>query len=161
MNFVVFFLTLLIAAVVSGGPAWKDTNIQRGSGLKIGQGGTRNTTSARGNGLKLGAGNRASRTTTTTVAPEDTVHTPSIPTSSNETPQLHVGMVVPYKSFGVREYTKAATSAKYNLQRKLVNLFKRYDLQVHTVMKELTPSPTGTLHFYLLVTVKKQLLRVE
>lgn len=144
MKSVVFFLTILIAVVVSGGPAWKDQNVQRGSGLKIGQGGAKNTTSSRGNGIRLGSGNRGSRTTTTTTPPEeDHIQTPSTPTFSTGLSQLHLGMVVPYKSFGVREYTKAVTSAKYNVARKLPELFKKYDLSVHTTMKELTPSPTG------------------
>lgn len=56
--------------------------------------------------------------------------------------ELQVGLVVPYKSFGTRDYTKAVTSAISGLQRKL-NLFKRYDLKVRYAMKELTPSPMG------------------
>lgn len=149
MNFVVFYLTLMIAIVVSGGPAWKDTNIQRGSGLRVGQDRNRNITTARGNGLRLGTGNRSSRVTTTTSAPEDTVHTPSITTLPNQITQLHVGMVVPHKAFGVREYNKAVSMVKYLLQRKSVDFWKKYDLQVHFVMKELTPSPTGNSKIYL------------
>lgn len=143
MKFVVFFITVLIAVVVSGGPAWKDQNVQRGSGLKIGQGGGRNSSASRGNGLKLGSPTRGLRTTSTTTMPEEEViPTPSAPTSYDLT-VLHVGMVVPYKSFGVREYTKAATNAIYYVKRKFVKLFSKYDLQTHIVMKEMTPSPTG------------------
>ncbi|KAH0561048.1 hypothetical protein KQX54_011769 [Cotesia glomerata] len=58
-----------------------------------------------------------------------------------------VGMVVPYKSFGVREYTKAVTSAISTLQRSTrgprLEMFQRYDIHVLITMKELTPSPTG------------------
>jgi len=54
---------------------------------------------------------------------------------------------VPYKSFGVREYTRAASSAISALQRSTrgprLGLFQRYDLRVRIAMKELTPSPTG------------------
>lgn len=157
MNFVVFYLTLMIAVVVSGGPAWKDTNIQRAGGLKVGHERNRTVTTSRGNGLKLGTGNRASRMTTT-AAPEDTVHTPSITTLTNEISQLHVGMVVPHKAFGVREYNKAISSAKYNLQRKLVELWKTYDLQIRFVMKELTPSPTGKLVVLIFLNIKHSVL---
>lgn len=142
MKSVVFFLTILIAVVVSGGPAWKE--IQRGSGLKIGQSSGKNSTGSRGNGIRVGTGIRVFRTTTTINPPEEErTYISSAPTTYGDLPVLHVGMVVPYKSFGTREYTKAATLAKYNLQRKLITLFKKYDLQTHIVMKEMTPSPTG------------------
>lgn len=145
MNTVVFLLNILIVAVVSGGPAWKE--VQRGGGLKVGLGVGKNATGSRGNGLRIGTG-RSGRTSTTstTMAPpeEELVHTPAVPVSPTGLKNLYVGIVVPYKSFGVREYTKAITSTKHNLQRKL-KLFKKYDIKVHIVMKELTPSPTGTL----------------
>ncbi|GJQ88364.1 hypothetical protein Trydic_g8796 [Trypoxylus dichotomus] len=144
MNFVCFSLMLLVAVVVSGGPAWKDQNVQRGSGLKIGQQNvSKSSNTTRGNGLKLGGFGRVSRsTTTTTTPPEEYIHTPSTSSSAGVKP-LYVGLVVPYKSFGAREYTKAWTTTKNLLVRKLVNMFKMHDLQYHTVMKELTPSPTG------------------
>lgn len=145
MNFICFSLMLLVAVVVSGGPAWKDNNVQRGSGLKIGQQNTsRVSNTTRGNGLKLGTFGRTTRstTTTTTAAPEEYIHTPSTSSSSGTKP-LCIGLVVPHKSFGAREYTKAVTTTKNQLLRKLVNMFKYYDLQYYTVMKELTPSPTG------------------
>ncbi|XP_044751863.1 glutamate receptor ionotropic, NMDA 2B [Coccinella septempunctata] len=143
MNVVVILLNVLIVVVVSGGPAWKEEG-RRGSGLKIGTGG-KNNVSTRANGLRLGGSTRGSRTTTAvTPSEEDYVPPPTTPTSPSSSSHLHVGMVVPYKSFGVREYTKAITSAKYNLQRKL-KIFKNHDIQVHIVMKELTPSPTAIL----------------
>ncbi|XP_065160773.1 glutamate receptor ionotropic, NMDA 2B-like isoform X2 [Atheta coriaria] len=153
MSSVVFFVMLLVAAAVSGGPAWKDQSVQRGGGIKLGGGGGDQTAGSsssgtqRGSGLRLGVGTRGStRTTTTTAAPDDEeqIQTPSAPTAYG-LPRLHVGMVVPYKSFGTREYTKAVTSAKYALQRKFPMLFKKYDLHVHIVMKEMTPSPTAIL----------------
>lgn len=142
MNRVVFLLNILIVVVVSAGPAWKE--VQRGSGLKIGMGGGKNSSSSRGNGIKLGGSTRGVRITTTTMAPEEDhiVHPPTVSTPNSGVAHLHVGMVVPYKSFGTREYTKAITSAKYSVQRKL-KLFKFHDIQVHIVMKEMTPSPTG------------------
>lgn len=60
---------------------------------------------------------------------------------------LHIGLVVPYKSFGTREYTKAVTSAIAGLTRKLT-LFRSHELKVHLVMKELTPSPTSKFCFF-------------
>lgn len=144
----VFFLTILIAVVVSGGPAWKDQSVQRGGGIKLGQGSLKNATSSRGSGIKLGNANRGLRTTSTTSLPEEEhLPTPSPPSYSSGVSQLHLGMVVPYKSFGAREYTKAVTSAKYNVARKMPDLFKKYDLAVHTSMKELTPSPTGKSNY--------------
>lgn len=80
MNVLVIILNILIVVVVSGGPAWKE--VQRGSGLKIGQG-QKNISSTRGNGLKIG-GTRGSRLTTTTIQPEeDHINPPTVPTSNN------------------------------------------------------------------------------
>lgn len=113
----------------------------------MGTGVGKNASGSRGNGLRIGTG-RATRTSTTTMLPPpEEHHTYAAPTSSSGMRHLHVGIVVPYKSFGVREYTKAYTSATYNLARKL-KLFKKYDIQVRIVMKEMTPSPTGKLKFY-------------
>lgn len=60
---------------------------------------------------------------------------------------LTVGLVLPYKSFDTRIYTKAFTSAISGLQRNFktrkTNIFKNYDIH-HTIdMKQLTPTPTG------------------
>lgn len=109
--------------------------------FQVGTGAGKNASGSRGNGLRVGTG-RATRTSTTTVQPPEEPHTYAAPTSSSGMRHLNVGIVVPYKSFGVREYTKATTSAKYNLARKL-KLFKKHDIQVRIVMKEMTPSPTG------------------
>ncbi|KAK4877546.1 hypothetical protein RN001_010052 [Aquatica leii] len=143
MYFAVLFLTVAFALlVVSGGPAWKDRNVQRGSGLKVGGNTTKNTTSSRGNGIRVGS---SSGRIVTTIPPEateeDHIQSPLNPPTSSSKLILSVGMVVPYKSFGTREYRKAVSNAESSLSRKL-DLFKKYDLQVQTVMKELTPSPT-------------------
>jgi hypothetical protein len=149
MNVVVFLLNVLIVAVVSGGPAWRE--VHRGGGLKIGSGIGKNSSSARGNGIRIGGSTRGGRITTTIMPEEDHVSQPTATAISNhEHTLLHVGMVLPSKSFGVREYTKAVTSAKYNLQRKL-RLFKHHDIKVHIVMKELTPSPTGNALLFVLI----------
>ncbi|XP_044261867.1 glutamate receptor ionotropic, NMDA 2B isoform X2 [Tribolium madens] len=143
MNVVVFLLNVLIVVVVSGGPAWRE--VQRGGGLRVGSGAGKNSSSSRGNGIRVGGSTRGVRITTTMMPEGDQVSQPTATATSNHqhTP-LNVGMVLPSKSFGVREYTKAVTSAKYNLQRKL-RLFKHHDIKVHIVMKELTPSPTAIL----------------
>lgn len=140
MNVVVFLLNVLIVVVVSGGPAWRE--VHRGGGLRVGSGGGKNSSSPRGNGIRLGGSTRGVRITTTMMPEEDHVSQPTATATSNDQHTLNVGMVVPSKSFGYREYTKAVTSAKYNLQRKL-KLFKHHDIKVHMVMKEMTPSPTG------------------
>lgn len=145
MNVVVFLLNVLIVVVVSGGPAWRE--VHRGGGLRVGAGAGKNTTSSRGNGIRLGGSTRGGRISTTVAPEEEHFSQPTATATSNHQHSLlHVGMVLPSKLFGVREYTKAVTSAKYNLQRKL-RLFKTHDIKVHIVMKEMTPSPTGNISF--------------
>lgn len=106
----------------------------------------RNNTSSRSSGIKLGSNARILRsTTTTTVSPEeDHLHPPTSSSSdgNKRITHLNIGIVVPYKSFGVRDYTKAITTTKSLIARKL-KLFKTHDIQVHIVMKQMTPSPTG------------------
>ncbi|GLV39531.1 hypothetical protein CBL_20435 [Carabus blaptoides fortunei] len=124
---------------------WNGQNVQRGSGIKLSAPGNKNGTGIRGTGVKLNFTGRSG--VRSTAAPDffnslnsSTLIAPTLPDVFSR--DLHVGLVVPYKSFGYREYTKAITSAKSGLQRKLVNLFRKYDLHVHLNMKELTPSPT-------------------
>ncbi|XP_057321766.1 glutamate receptor ionotropic, NMDA 2B isoform X2 [Microplitis mediator] len=89
----------------------------------------------------------------TTVTPSYYTHAPQLSMFNNSNQNityLKVGMVVPYKSFGVREYTKAVTSAISTLQRSTrgprLEMFQRYDIHVLITMKELTPSPTAILN---------------
>ncbi|KAG7211418.1 hypothetical protein KM043_010706 [Ampulex compressa] len=60
-------------------------------------------------------------------------------------------MMVPYKSFGVRDYTKAIARAINTLQRSSraprLGLFQKYDIHVKIGMQELTPSPTAPTAF--------------
>lgn len=60
---------------------------------------------------------------------------------------LTVGLVLPYKSFDTRVYTKEFTSAIHGLQRifksRKDNIFKSYDIHHIIDMKQLTPTPTG------------------
>ncbi|KAF6203046.1 hypothetical protein GE061_003459 [Apolygus lucorum] len=136
---------------------------RNGSSIKFGQSRQNNYnagTQGRGTGVKIGGSSRnlslpigksvfftSTSTTSTTVAPlpppppppED----PSIPT------KLHVALVVPHKSFAVREYIKAVSTAVNSITRAtkgpILNAFKkRYELDVRMDMKPLTPSPTGS-----------------
>jgi hypothetical protein len=63
------------------------------------------------------------------------------------TTKLHIGLVVPSKSFGVREYTKAFHAAITGLQTrtrgKKLKMFYKHEIGVRYDMKSLTPSPTG------------------
>ncbi|XP_024873537.1 glutamate receptor ionotropic, NMDA 2B isoform X5 [Temnothorax curvispinosus] len=138
----------------------------REGGIKIGTGrGTvpKSVNVGRGNSaVRIGEGSRLSNstrqrsfptTTTTTTTTTPTRFTPqsSVNNSGNNIniTKLTVGMLVPYKSFGVREYTRAASSAISVLQRSTkgprLGLFQRYDLRVKIAMQELTPSPTAIL----------------
>jgi hypothetical protein len=75
--------------------------------------------------------------------------------AASSTTKLHIGLVVPSKSFGVREYTKAFHAAITGLQTrtrgKKLKMFYKYDINPRYDMKTLTPSPTGkncnSLHF--------------
>lgn len=62
--------------------------------------------------------------------------------------RLRVGLVLPYKSFGVRDYTKALTTAIAGVQRSTSRgrnlvLSRGFDLQGRISMMPLTPSPKG------------------
>ncbi|KAJ8676354.1 hypothetical protein QAD02_012141, partial [Eretmocerus hayati] len=63
-----------------------------------------------------------------------------------------VGLAVPYKSFGTREYTRAVNKAITALQKTTkfqktttLTLFQHYDIHVRETMQELTPSPKDIL----------------
>lgn len=60
---------------------------------------------------------------------------------------LTVGLVLPYKSFDTRIYTKEFSSAIHWLQRNFKlhknNIFKNYEIHHIIDMKQLTPTPTG------------------
>jgi hypothetical protein len=63
------------------------------------------------------------------------------------TTKLHIGLVVPSKSFGVREYTKAFHASITGLQTrtrgKKLKMFNKHDISPRYDMKSMTPSPTG------------------
>lgn len=60
---------------------------------------------------------------------------------------LTIGLVLPYKSFDTRIYTKEVSAAIHGLQRTFknhkTNIFKNYEIHHIIDMKQLTPSPTG------------------
>ena len=116
-------------------------NIGRGSGLRIGQ-----TVSNR-----TSAGRFTTTTTITSTTTKEYFGPKKVYQSDIEFDQhhldgdndLHVGLVVPSKSFGYRDYTKSVMTAKNLLQRKMSQHYRRYELHVHKAMQEMTPSPTG------------------
>ncbi|KYN43864.1 hypothetical protein ALC56_01734 [Trachymyrmex septentrionalis] len=151
-----WILSLVMAPLlVLGSPPG---NTIREGGIKVGNRGSisKSINVGRGNSaVRIGEGSRLSNstrqrsfptTTTTTTTPTRFTPQSSVGNNYNIT-DLKVGMMVPYKSFGVREYTRAVTTAINTLQRSTrgprLGLFQRYDLHVKIAMKELTPSPTG------------------
>lgn len=79
-----------------------------------------------------------------------TVGRPAVSTTESapqSTTKLHIGLVVPWKSFGARDYTKAFHAAITGLQTrtrgKKLKMFYKYDISPQYDMKSLTPSPTG------------------
>ncbi|XP_076634855.1 glutamate ionotropic receptor NMDA type subunit 2 isoform X3 [Colletes latitarsis] len=149
-------LLLSVDSLQSGGPT------RGGSGIQIGTSDrgthTKGLGFGRGGGVKLGEGRfpnstrqRFTTTTTTRSPPPRITHAPhSSEGNSPNITYLKVGMMVPHKSFGVREYTKAVTSAVNTLQKSTrgpkLRLFERYDIHVKVAMKALTPSPTAILN---------------
>jgi len=154
-------------------------NSQRGAGargsstIKIGP---QNTSSLRnisaiagGTSRHIYNVSRTSTTTTSTTPSTTTIWTTTIrpmleedidagTNSSNEPERrklLTVGLVVPYKSFGKRDYTRAVTNAISAVQRATVRsptpiLSREYELQGHLSMVVLTPSPKGKIGTFLL-----------
>ncbi|XP_035722362.1 glutamate receptor ionotropic, NMDA 2B-like isoform X2 [Vespa mandarinia] len=167
MKFAWWFVSLLMTPVLAGLP---DGTVTRGeSGVKIGTV-ERGTTTPRGtrgsSAVRIGEGGfpnstrKRVTTTTTTVATTTMITTTMPPSRFTYTPQssvgnnhnntyLKVGMMVPYKTFGVRDYTKAVTSAINMLQKSTrgprLGLFQHHDIYVKISMMELTPSPTTIL----------------
>ncbi|XP_036141844.1 glutamate receptor ionotropic, NMDA 2B isoform X5 [Monomorium pharaonis] len=137
------------------------STITREGGIKIGSGRgsiSKGTNQGRGSSaVRIGEGGRLSNatrqrsfptTTTTTTTPTRFTPQSSVGNNYNIT-DLKVGLMVPYKSFGVREYTRAITTAISTLQRSTrgprLGFFQRHDLHVKIETKELTPSPTTIL----------------
>ncbi|KAK1125528.1 hypothetical protein K0M31_005887 [Melipona bicolor] len=157
-----------------------------GSGIQIGT--SDRGSHAKGTGLLSGRGHSGVRlgeakfpnstrqrpfiTTTTTPPPPPSKFTPAPQSGDNRnsynTTYLRVGMMVPHKSFAVREYTKAVTSAVHTLQKSTrgprLRLFQRFDIHVKVAMKSLTPSPTGestfTFHFVSIFPTPRKTDRV-
>ncbi|XP_043501790.1 glutamate receptor ionotropic, NMDA 2B isoform X2 [Polistes fuscatus] len=170
-----WFATLLMIPVLADLP---EGAVTRGeSGIKIGMG-ERGTTTPRGplmrgsSGVRIGEGGfpnstrkrifTTTTTTTTTTIATTTMITTTLPPprftyppqssleNANNNTYLKVGMMVPYKTFGVRDYTKAVTSAINTLQKSTrgpkLGLFQQHGIRVKISMMELTPSPTTILN---------------
>jgi len=70
--------------------------------------------------------------------------------SNSSLQNLNVGMIVPHKNFGAREYNKTINNLIYNLykdhartKKSKFSFLDKYWLQVNHRMMKLTPSPTG------------------
>lgn len=70
--------------------------------------------------------------------------------SKSSLQNLNVGMIVPHKNFGAREYNKTINNLIYNLykdharaKKSKYSFLDKYVLQVNHRMMKLTPSPTG------------------
>ena len=65
-----------------------------------------------------------------------------------------VGLAVPYKAFGYREYTRAVSQAVGALhkstKRPSLGLFQHFDIFVKVAMQELTPSPMSEYQLFRL-----------
>ncbi|KAI4486101.1 hypothetical protein M0804_006590 [Polistes exclamans] len=169
-----WFASLLMMPVFADLP---EGAVTRGeSGVKIGMG-ERGTTTPRGplmrgsSGVRIGEGGFPNSTrkrifTTTTTTTTTTIATTTMITTTLQPPRftyppqsslenannntyLKVGMMVPYKTFGVRDYTKAVTSAINTLQKSTrgpkLGLFQQHGIRVKISMMELTPSPTSVI----------------
>ncbi|XP_076764017.1 glutamate ionotropic receptor NMDA type subunit 2 isoform X6 [Xylocopa sonorina] len=167
MTRLVFALALLLSVAGSfeGSEATRTGGITRGgSGIQIGtidrgshQKGSGHPGGRGNSGVRLGGARfpnstrqRPFTTTTTTPLPPSSKFTQAPHSTDNyNISDLKVGMMVPHKSFGVREYTKAVTSAVNTLQKSTrgpkLKLFQRYDIHVKVSMKSLTPSPIEIL----------------
>ncbi|XP_043477642.1 glutamate receptor ionotropic, NMDA 2B isoform X4 [Leptopilina heterotoma] len=163
----VVMIHLFHGSVHVHGSYFGSTTVTRsGSGVKIGS--TERGAVSRGLGIGSGRGNSGIRigegrihnstrqkpipttSTTTTAQPFYTQPSETIsPGDSTNITFLKVGLVVPYKSFGVRDYSKAVTKATNMLQKSTrgpkLELFQRYGIHVKVTMLELTPSPTNIL----------------
>ncbi|KAK9496453.1 hypothetical protein O3M35_013261 [Rhynocoris fuscipes] len=119
-----------------------------GSGTGLGGG--------RGSGVRIGLNKSTNRNLSSSLAINPTSASSTLPTAAPPPPpllppidssKLYVGLVVPYKSFAVRDYNKAVSIAKSSIMKATrgpqLSSFKSYDLQVKMSMKQLTPSPTG------------------
>ncbi|GLV39529.1 NMDA receptor 2 [Carabus blaptoides fortunei] len=83
-----------------------------------------------------------------TLAVEAAWRLPHGATVSPELSQLNIGLIVPHTNFGVREYTRAIHTAVTGLHKSRgpkFNFLKNFTFtphNVHSVLMELTPTPT-------------------
>lgn len=125
----------------------KNTGLRRGDGNQTGR--------RRLSGINIGITSLSVATTKETIV-EDAVISPSrvkmMTGNTGMTPKnrtLTVGIILPYTSFGVREYKRVMNLAVTNLHRgrgQRFEFLKKYQFgaeQVKSTMMKLTPSPTG------------------
>ncbi|XP_023245699.1 glutamate receptor ionotropic, NMDA 2B-like [Copidosoma floridanum] len=141
-----------------------------GSTIKIGKtdrGSSGHASTGRGSsGIKIGEGVKLLNTTRVTrpvlttsmtstgipmaYASQQPLENTTAGEFTNGTKLLKVGLAVPYKSFGSREYTKAVSKVVNALQKSTkrpnLSLFQHYDIFVKVAMQELTPSPMNILN---------------
>ncbi|XP_054286010.1 glutamate receptor ionotropic, NMDA 2B isoform X4 [Macrosteles quadrilineatus] len=164
-----FVYTCLVLLAFPGGVilGWGQQRNQ--SGVKIGtnyrQLGVTGPTNVRGgSGIKLGSAGKSHRNYSKPTTPPPPVTFPPPPQplppqppppptsySSSRLPMLNVGLVVPQKSFGLREYNRAVSTAVQFLNRtgsrtRQLSVFQRHQVQFTMVMNSLTPTPTAILN---------------
>nr|XP_024216832.1 uncharacterized protein LOC112210799 [Halyomorpha halys] len=132
--------------LLSGSQGW---GVQRNqSGVRIGQ---RQTSylggnNVRGSGVKIGVKDKGfTRVVTTTPPPPPTLPPPPDPAIKK---MVKVGLLVPKRQFGSRDYQKSVNTALMSIQRatrgRQLSSFKSFDFQHITVMNPYTPSPTAS-----------------
>ncbi|XP_066901642.1 glutamate receptor ionotropic, NMDA 2B isoform X2 [Halyomorpha halys] len=138
---------IVLMLLLSGSQGW---GVQRNqSGVRIGQ---RQTSylggnNVRGSGVKIGVKDKGfTRVVTTTPPPPPTLPPPPDPAIKK---MVKVGLLVPKRQFGSRDYQKSVNTALMSIQRatrgRQLSSFKSFDFQHITVMNPYTPSPTAIL----------------
>ena len=156
--------SLVVSRGKSGLNIGSSSRQREGLGVKVGS----NEARRRGEGIVIGNKTRDPSTFRGGVTPKSEVmdnRNVSTPSSVEETQvtievrggggmdpvpkatkELLVGLVVPYKSFGTRDYTRSLFAEISRLQKKL-KFFSRYHINPLIGMQPLTPSPTSEYLF--------------
>lgn len=120
---------------------------ERGSGVKVGERPQKtNGTNRAILGVKIG--DTANPKKTYAVDPSRVGK--SFEVDGKQERQLKLGLLLPYKNFGFREYNKAIASATTQLKRgsMKLNLFRMYEIDPRIVSLTMTPSPKSKcFHF--------------
>lgn len=154
-----FYVAILTAKCIGYVISSDNTGVKRKQGItlkNIGRRGDGNHTGRRRlSGINIGITSLSVATTKETII-DDTIISPlrgrmmagnaSMPQKNQS---LSVGIILPYTSFGVREYKRVMNLAVTNLNRgrgQRLEFLKKYQFgseQVKSTMMKLTPSPTG------------------